>query len=209
MKTCHGSSPTNVLHVGAHTGEEAKSYFDNGAQTVVWFEANDALIPELTKHVSQFDLKQQIVPLALWDKNETLIFKITNNNQSSSFFDLDKHSSYYPEITVTTEKEVNAYRFDNIVYKENLLICNNFDFINIDTQGAELAILKGMGDYLNSSSLKGIYLEINREFLYKNIPLVSEIDDYLRKFNFVRLISKWTKDGWGDAIYIKQNEMLI
>ena len=191
----HGSSPKNILHIGAHTGEEAKSYYVNNATSVVWFEANEDLVPELKNHISQFDLKQQIVPIALWEKNDTL--------------KLEKHLHYYPEIVVTNEKNINVYRFDSLIATENLLICNDFNFINIDTQGSELSILKGMGDYLDNAFIKGIYLEINKEPLYKDIPLVTEIDEYLTRFKFCRLITKWTTNGWGDAFYIKKHEDLV
>jgi hypothetical protein len=83
---------------------------------------------------------------------------------------------------------------------------SDFEFINIDTQGAELAILKGMGKYLHQPSVKAIYLEINRQELYKEIPLVAEIDAFLQPYHFYRIKSKWTTEGWGDAIYIRSNE---
>ena len=204
IKLVHDITPKKVLHIGAHTGEEALDYYNNGVKDVIWFEANDELIPKLQAHISQFPMNQQICPIALWDKNEVLKFKITNNFQSSSFFDLNTHSSHYPNIVVTEEKDVQALRLDSIIsHPDNLLIFNDFEFINIDTQGAELAILKGFGHQIYSSSIKGIYLEVNKEKLYADIPLVNEIDTFLIQFNFHRIKTNWTSAGWGDAFYLK------
>lgn len=204
IRLVHGISPTKVLHIGAHTGEEALDYYNNGVKDVIWFEANQDLVGKLEDHIKQFAMNQQICPIALWDKNEILKFKITNNFQSSSFFDLNTHSSHYPNIVVTEEKDVQALRLDSIIsHSDNLLIFNDFEFINIDTQGAELAILKGFGNHINSNSIKGIYLEVNKEKLYEDIPLVDEIDSFLSGFDFYRIKTKWTPAGWGDAFYLK------
>lgn len=204
IKLVHDMSPTKVLHIGAHTGEEAVDYCNNGVKEVIWFEANQDLIPKLQEHITRFDMNQQICPVALWDKNEILKFKITNNFQSSSFFDLNTHSAHYPGIVVTEEKDVQALRLDSIIlHPDNLLIFNDFEFINIDTQGAELAILKGFGNQINANSIKGIYLEVNKEKLYADIPLVNEIDAYLSQFDFYRIKTSWTAAGWGDAFYLK------
>jgi FkbM family methyltransferase len=174
---------------------------------VIWFEANESLIPALQAHLQTVPLNQQIIPAALWDSDTKLKFKITNNPQSSSFFDLEDHAKFYPQITVSEEREIQAYRLESLLdATPRQVMFSDFEFINIDTQGAELAILKGMGKYLSQPSVKAIYLEINRQELYKEIPLVDEIDAFLQPHHFYRIKSKWTTEGWGDAIYIRSNE---
>jgi hypothetical protein len=79
-----------------------------------------------------------------------------------------------------------------------------FDFINIDTQGAELAVLRGMGKMLRQLSIKAVYLEVNRSELYQGIPLVRELDAFLLAEDFVRVHTVWTDADWGDALYVKQ-----
>ena len=199
-----GQDIKKILHIGAHTGEEAEIYSLNGATDIIWFEANDTLIPELQSHIDQFKINQQVCNIALWDKREELIFKVTNNFQSSSFYDLEDHAKYYPQIKVVEEKKLTACRLDSLID----LNFYDFEFINIDTQGAELAILRGMGDLILSQSIKGIYLEINQEALYKDIPLVDEIDAYLVMYGFVRVLTEWTNSGWGDALYVKPTQLL-
>jgi FkbM family methyltransferase len=207
IKATHGSVPLNILHIGAHTGEEAAAYQENSAEQVIWFEANQTLIPQLQSHLKQFTLKQQIAPLALWEEDCELVFKVTNNFQSSSFFDLKSHSDHYPQIKVTEEKKIKAYRADKLFSRSGAnWLFSDFQFINIDTQGAELAILKGMGSFMWQESVKAIYLEINREELYAGIPLVAELDDFLARHSFLRVKTKWTGQGWGDALYLRSSE---
>ena len=207
IRACHDMTPKKILHIGAHTGEEAGPYQANGAEQVIWFEANESLIPALQAHLQTVPLNQQIIPAALWDSDTKLKFKITNNPQSSSFFDLEDHAKFYPQITVSEEREIQAYRLESLLdATPRPVMFSDFEFINIDTQGAELAILKGMGKYLHQPSVKAIYLEINRQELYKEIPLVAEIDAFLQLHHFYRIKSKWTTEGWGDAIYIRSNE---
>ncbi|MEN9391280.1 MAG: hypothetical protein RL017_578 [Pseudomonadota bacterium] len=207
IHACHDLIPKKILHIGAHTGEEASPYQTNGAEHVIWFEANESLIPALQAHLQTVPLNQQIIPAALWDSDTKLKFKITNNPQSSSFFDLEDHAKFYPQITVSEEREIQAYRLESLLdATPRQVMFSDFEFINIDTQGAELAILKGMGKYLYQPSVKAIYLEINRQELYKAIPLVTEIDAFLQPHHFYRIKSKWTTEGWGDAVYLRSKE---
>lgn len=200
----HNFQIQSVVHIGAHIGEEAATYSENGVSEVTWFEANESLLPSLKANISRFQMKQHVIGCALWHTNEQLKFNITNNMQSSSVFELGSHKDHYPQILVQESREIQAFRFDSVA-ASGLVKNNQFHFINIDTQGAELAILKGFGDLLHGDSLKGIYLEVNKELLYTGIPLVDEIDIYLNNFGFHRIISKWTDAGWGDAFYLKEH----
>jgi FkbM family methyltransferase len=207
IRACHGTAPKKILHVGAHMGEEAASYAAHGAEHVIWFEANESLAIALQSHLAQFQMQQQIVGAALWDSDTTLKFHITNNLQSSSLFELKDHAILYPQITVSEEREIKAYRLDSLLNATpSPITFSDFEFINIDTQGAELAILKGMGTYLNQPSIKAIYLEINRRELYKGIPLVEEIEEFLLPHRFFRVKTVMTPEGWGDAIYLRGAE---
>jgi hypothetical protein len=84
---------------------------------------------------------------------------------------------------------------------ENSIDLNNYNFINIDIQGAELLALKSFGKLLDN--FKYIYTEINTNNLYKDCALVSEIDEYLSKYGFIRVETSMTEFEWGDALYIK------
>ena len=76
---------------------------------------------------------------------------------------------------------MNNQRIDTMYEQDN--IPKNFaNFLNIDIQGAELLALKGMGDIINYFDYA--YLEVNRNYVYKNCALIDEIDKYLSKYFF-------------------------
>lgn len=206
---CHNVNTKKIFHVGAHEGEEAVAYYQNGVSHVIWFEANLELIPNLKKNIDLVKMDQTIVPCALWESKSSLTFNITNNSQSSSFFALDKHLDYYPNIIVQERRDMQTFRLDDLMTRDpQLLPWTDLQFLNIDTQGAELSILKGLGGLITNPTLKGIYLEVNSRPLYKNIPLIEDIDSYLNKYGFFRVLTKWwNDDGWGDAFYLKSRSL--
>jgi FkbM family methyltransferase len=206
IQLVHGFDPVNVVHIGAHLGEEIASYSANNVAHVTWFEANKSLINSLENHVNKFAVHQQIVNCALWESNEKLKFNIANNGQSSSLFALGTHAEHYPDIVVTESSEIDAYRFDAII-RSGAVRVPPIHFINIDTQGSELSILRGFGSMLLDNPVCGVYLEVNSEPLYEGIPLVGEIDQFLLKRNFFRMATAWTGAGWGDAFYLKASEI--
>jgi hypothetical protein len=53
------------------------------------------------------------------------------------------------------------------------------DFVKVDTQGSELPILKGAGDYLTESNI-GIEVEVEFLPLYQGQPLFADVDIFLR-----------------------------
>lgn len=202
IETIFDTPVRKVCHIGAHHGEEAATYHANGVQSVMWFEANEALLPVLRAHVKQYPMEQFILPHPLLDENRLVQLNITNNSQATSVFALDRVTEFYPQIVVEEVREVQGYRLDSLMAKTPAYLpWTDPDFLNIDTQGAELAILKGMGDYLDQASLKGIYLEVNWDTLYKDAPVIGEIDEFLLSHGFVRVMTYWTNAIWGDAFY--------
>lgn len=190
--------PNGIIHIGAHKMEERSSYLDCGIENIIWIEAN----PLLAKNNEQIISKsEKIFQYAISDQdNKIYDFKITNNGESSSILDLNLHKYYYPDIHVIDSISVNSKRIDTLV-KENCINIKDYDFVNIDIQGAELLALKGFGSLLKN--IKYIYTEVNTNYLYKDCCLINEIDDYLSKFNFRREETLLTQGEWGDALYLK------
>jgi FkbM family methyltransferase len=192
--------PIGIIHVGAHLMEERETYISNSIFDIIWIEANPKIYQSIN---SKKLLKQEkIFNHAISDKDNKLYeFNITNNSQSSSILKLDKHKIHHPQVYVNEIIPVYSKRMDTLFLENNIDI-NNYNFLNIDIQGAELLAIKSFGDLLNS--IKYIYTEINTNTLYKDCALVSEIDDYLSKYGFKRVETSMTVFEWGDALYIKE-----
>jgi FkbM family methyltransferase len=210
--------PKGVLHVGASTGQEAKDYQNAGIQYTFWVEPIKEIYDQLERHVRKFDFKSNYYCNALIsDVNDDVVdFNIANNEgQSSSMFEFGTHTKMHPTVKFVKTIKLKTARietiFDGLVNQRTKNIIDgegeqdpfnpeNFDFLNIDVQGAELKVLKSMGTYLEN--FKWAYIEVNKDFLYQDCPLVEEIDEYLKPFLFERMETKWTDWSWGDAFFL-------
>jgi FkbM family methyltransferase len=209
MRECiavNGNKPFNgVIHIGGHQGEEAQDYANNGVQRVVWVEANKSLMRHLFDKTRQHTMKQEYLNYCLSDvDDEKVTFNIANNGQSSSMLELGKHKELYPHIQYTKKIELVTKRFDTIAVNHKIDM-KQYDFVNLDVQGAELKVLKGFGNlFTEYSNIKAIYSEINTEEIYIGCARLPELDSYLFKFGFKRVAHKMEQnDGWGDAIYVR------
>jgi len=187
-----------IIHIGAHLAEELNEYSKNNVKEIIWVEAN----PNIFNKLITIANKDKCYNTAIYSvDNLKLDFNITNNGESSSLLELDMHKIEHPHIHVTEIIQVNTKRFDTLITENNLSI-DNYNFVNLDIQGAELHALKGFGDFLNK--IEYIYTEINIKPLYKECVLIDELDNFLNSKGFSRVETCWTTHGWGDALYIRK-----
>ena len=189
---------TGVLHVGAHECEEMSFYNDIGlhANDIVWLDA-------LESKVAQNKMKgiPNVYHAVVTDEDDSeVVFNVANNGQSSSVLDFGIHKNYYPNVTYV-DKIVSKTITLNTFFQRNNIDGKKYNFWNFDIQGAELLALKGAVNHIGNAKI--IYLEVNEKEVYKNCGLITEIDQLLSEFGFVRAITQMTSAGWGDALYVK------
>lgn len=190
-----------IFHLGAHLLEEKPDYDRLNISNVVWMEGNPELCA-INKETLKNNPTHKILNYLISDKdNEKVEFKITNNGQSSSILNLDKHKLYYPNINVVKTISGVTNRPDTIIDSE-LINIDNYNFINLDLQGVELKALKGFGKYLKN--IDYIYTEVNTGEVYEGNDLLGSLDEYLSTYGFERKEIKMTDAEWGDAFYIKK-----
>ena len=183
-----------ILHVGAHECEELNDYERYlSRDRIVWIEAMPNKVEVCKNRYSNLNIEQAIVS----DKIETILFKVANNGQSSSILDFGLHSHYHPHVRYIGAFNCETKLLRDILPKYNI----DYNFLNLDIQGAELKALKGMEEYL--TKVDYIYTEVNSDYVYKDCSLITELDDYLRQFGLVRVETKWTDCKWGDAFYMR------
>jgi len=103
------------------------------------------------------------------------------------FFDLHKiKKKDYQNYKVTKEIEVNCETLNDSL---SALKINKLDYLKIDTQGAELEILKSIGNYRPLL----IRIESHVHSMYKNVPSWNELLDHLYKLNY--LVIDWKGIG--------------
>ena len=87
---------------------------------------------------------------------------------------------------ISEEIEIDCTTIKESLNKLNI---KNLDFLKIDTQGSELEILKGLGDYLPLL----IKIEVQVIPMYTDVPNWGELVDYLYKKNY--MTCEWIEIG--------------
>lgn len=191
--------PKGVLHVGANRGEEAPIYNELGIKKVIWIEANEDIFKQLVNNIAQYP-DQSAMCYCIGDEHDKPVtFHVSNNgSQSSSVLELGTHKIQHPEVHYIDHKPMVTKRIDKL-FEDNFP--KEIDFINLDVQGFEGNVLKGMGDLLHQ--IKWAYIEVNKAAVYEKCLQVDDIDFYLSSFGFRRVeTARWIGD-WSDALYVK------
>lgn len=185
-----------ILHVGAHECEELNDYEKVVPRNkIIWVEA----MPDKVRFCKNKYPNIQIENAIVSDKCEQVVFYISNNGQSSSILPLGTHKIHHPHVHYTHSFIANTCTLNQLLRKYNPF---DFNFVNLDIQGAELSALKGMHWYLHH--IDYIYTEVNAEQVYEGAPLIEEIDLFLKQYGFFRVEVAWTQWRWGDAFYMKE-----
>ena len=190
---------SGALHVGAHECEELETYqklFGIPPRHMVWVDA-------LQDKVDQARARgvPNVYYAVVSDKDgDTISFKRTNNDQSSSILDFGSHSRNHPSVVVTGVTEHVTTTIDT--FMKQFSNPEIYDFWNFDIQGAELLALKGAQESIKHA--KALYLEVNIEEVYKGCALMDDLDTYLASRGFERVITYMTQAGWGDALYVRK-----
>lgn len=185
-----------ILHVGAHECEEMKDYCVYiPSNKILWIEALEDKV-NLCKSIYPNTFIENAV---VSDKVEIVKFNRSNNGQSSSILELGLHKHFHPNVWYTNSYQVETKMLKDIINKYNI----EYNFLNLDIQGAELKALKGMEEYL--PKVDYIYTEVNSDYVYENCCIITELDSYLEKFGLFRVETKWCENyRWGDAFYIRK-----
>ena len=188
-----------LLHIGAHECEELSAYMQKGitADKIYWIDA----LQDKVNQMQQIGIPNVYNAIIDEENDKEVVFKVTNNGQSSSILDFGSVSKHHPHIHVTNTFKNKTIRLDTFIEKNNIPI-QNINMLNLDIQGVELRALRSMEKYLKH--IDYIYTEVNTEYVYKDCALLSEIDEYLKLHGFTRKCVRMAGNyGWGDAFYMR------
>lgn len=196
----HNIKPKGVLHIGSSSGQETEHYVKQGIFDVVYIEALPNVFKELVEHVKDYKGRYTCINACITEKDgDEVIFNVANNGgQSSSILEFGSHSKQHPTVKFTDKLKLETSRIDTL-FKTYNIDPDKYDFLNVDLQGSDLFAIKSMGELLHG--FKWAYIEVNRDHVYKNCPLVGEVDGYMAKFGFKGVEEKWV-GNWGDKLYI-------
>ncbi len=201
----HGLTIRNVIHCGAHHGEEVDDYRRHGAEHIILVEPQPKCLKLLRKRFREDD-RVQIVACAAGPHeadgtSATMYVERKNKGQSSSLLKPLKHLADYPKIKFRKRIDVPVRSLDAIM--SDRPDRQQFNFISLDVQGFELEVLRGATETLEH--IDAILTEINREEMYEGCPMAEDLDGFLTPYGFNRVDTNWSGGGWGDALYIKSS----
>jgi len=181
-----------ALDVGAQGGFFNESLFSKKYDS--FFDAIVVEpIPDEAKKLE--DKNYKVIPKGLWSENcKKKLYILGKRPGSSSMY---KPNTETFNLYDFKEKDFHIFDTTNEIdiecttIKESLknFKVNNLDFLKIDTQGSELEILKGLGEYFP------LMMKIEAQIIpmYKNVPDWSELVNYLSKINYVTC--EWIEIG--------------
>jgi FkbM family methyltransferase len=218
----HWSRNFVFCDVGARFGLEEPWESNRDCVDVISFEPDKEEYEVLSKKQMTRD---KVLPYALFNEQKKINLNLTRSRGSSSIF--QPNSSFlkkFPDVErfeVEATEEVQATTLD-ILYRNKKL--QKLDFIKLDTQGAELDILRG-GEKLINDNIIGLQIEVEFKRLYIGQPLFSDIDNYISN-NFELELFDIRKTTWkynegvnvgpkkgqlifGDALYFREPYSLL
>lgn len=144
---------SGVLHIGAHTGQEASRYW-HLSKPVIWFEADPDLARQLKENVSKYP-NQRVVEscLSVTDGAEVEFRIASNDGASSSLFDfgsaINGRKGMFPELDLKMVRSVKmTTRSLDSLLREARVDSSDFNHWVVDVQGAELLVLQGAEESL-------------------------------------------------------------
>lgn len=177
------SSSSGVLHLGAHVGQEAGAYSNQGLP-VVWVEGDPKVYERLQEKIAPY-ANQRAINALLGRENVDLVdFHIASNDgQSSSVYPLaNNHGFESIGLQMVESIRLPLVRLDEIIPPDQITAYSHWV---VDLQGAELEALIGAGDLIDSCYTMDV--EVSTREVYSGGARYHELADFLSEKGFCSL----------------------
>lgn len=193
------SQAKKLLHVGANTGQEAKTYHELGVRA--WHvEAIPELYQELLCSIQGFDDQFALNKCLSAQPGQTVEFHIANNGgQSSSMLHLGRHSYAYPMVKYARTIALETCTIDELIRQGH--VDSDVDFLLVDVQGAELMVLQGATELLARSVIKQAIVEVSVVPLYRDGASFLDVLNFLEGYGLYLRNVDFNEMGWGNALF--------
>jgi FkbM family methyltransferase len=176
LHKCHG-----VIHVGANSGQERMQYDAIGLY-VLWIEPIPEVFRQLEENIKSFPRQRAVQALLSESDGVEYNFRIANNGgQSSSIFEMARANDLWPDISFISEIKIKSQTLSSLLSLKAIDL-RVYDALVLDTQGAELLVLKGCEE--NLQTFQYICVEAADFDVYQGAPTAQEISLYLSRFGF-------------------------
>ena len=174
-----------ALDVGAQGGFNSDNFFPKKYNSFF----KEILVEPIKSESNKLEKDKYIINKGLWSTPaEKKLYILGNRPGSSSMFEpqnelFDVHNikkKDYENYKVTKIENIKCDTINNLLSE---LSIKTLDYLKVDTQGAELDILKGIGSYRPLL----IRLEVHIFSMYKNVPSWNKLLNYLYELNYVAI----------------------
>tara|TARA_Y100000590_G_scaffold214174_1_gene242773 strand:- start:872 stop:1846 length:975 start_codon:yes stop_codon:yes gene_type:complete len=181
-----------ALDVGAQGGFFNSNLFSNKYNNFF----DPIVVEPLSNEAEKLSKKNyKVITKGLWSSNCKKKLYVTGKRSGSSSMYKPSKDGY--ELYNFKKKDFSLFDITNEVEVEcttikdslNKLSIKDLDFLKIDTQGSELEVLKGLGEYRPLM----IKTEVQVVSMYEDAPNWSELMNYLYKINY--MTSEWSEIG--------------
>ena len=194
-----------ALDVGAQGGFNSDKFFPQKYN----FFFEDILIEPIETEAKKLIKNKYVISKGVWSKQvRKKLFILDNRLGSSSMYEpnfdnFDLHNirkDNYKNYDVTRTIEIDCDSISNLLSELHL---KNLDYLKIDTQGAELEILNGLGVY------KPLLIKIETHIfsMYKNVPSWHKLLNLLYELNYV--VVDWKGIGEHNSRVPAEMDMIL
>jgi FkbM family methyltransferase len=185
----------NFFEVGANYCQDSmfvKKHINVPEKNIYCFEPN----PNIYKTIK--NNKFNTYDIALSDREESLLFNITNtnDNENSGISSLKRNKTH--GVIIKEKVIVKTTTLKKFMLKNNIKI---IDFLKIDAEGNDYEVIKGIGDKIEN--VKIIQVETARKKIFEGEKIFDELNRYMYNSKFSLVYYRLSSDNVsGDALYI-------
>jgi FkbM family methyltransferase len=171
-----------VIHVGANDGAE-RDLYARYSLPVLWVEALPDMFNTLAQNLRNYPRQRAVNALVTDKEGETYDFHVSSNSgASSSIYELKGHKELWPDVAVTSTIQLRSITLPTLLRDEGTSP-SEFDALILDVQGAELLVIAGAGQVLDS--VRFVKAEAADFEAYQGACTVSTLSQALEARGFV------------------------
>lgn len=205
-------APQGVLQIGASFGQEMATFLENGIGAGIFVEP----LPEPFRALSETCMKLPgfvaVNALCSDETGHKVSFHVASNGgQSSSMLKPKNHLTEFNFVSFDQTVEMTTNRLDHLMafLRQNghAAVCDKMDLLYMDTQGAELKVLRGAGVVLDN--INYVLTEVTRNQMYAGAPELNELVDFLEPLGFTLNNVNFSWHHQADALFIRKSVLGI
>ena len=204
--------PQGLIQVGASTGQEMPLFIESGITSGIFIEPLPAAFEALSQTCMRRPGFVAVNALCSDETGQRVQFHVASNGgQSSSMLKPKNHLTEFNYVSFGQQVEMVANRLDDVVgflsANGHATVCERSDMLYMDTQGAELKVLKGAATVLKR--VQYVLTEVTRNEMYAGAPTLDDLVDYLGPLGFTLNNVNFSWHHHADALFVRKSVLNI